>query len=111
MTRSMFDPTGGDMASEGDTFMPGVAHNSSNLPPEVVDGKDTEEADASVPLKGGDGNDTLSQADTDALAQAADAAIRKANNPDAAPQKARPPQNPPASAPSDDDDVRWIEDI
>ena len=112
MTRSMFDPSGGDMASEGDTFMPGAARNKSHLPPEVVDGKVEEEADSNVPLKGEAGDDTLSEADTQALAQAAEEAIAKPNNPEQRRQpSATPFRNAPASAPSDDDDVRWIEDI
>ncbi len=122
MARSIFDPTGGEMASEGDTFMPGRADNTSQMPPDLVDGKVTDEAaDAQVPLKGEAGEDTvresdvltdgdvLTEADTRAMAEAAEAAKAKAANSDPAPKA--DPQEKSQNNSQDDDDVRWLQDI
>src|SRR5260370_7915598 len=97
MTRSMFDPTGGDMERDGDTFTPAAADNRSHLPPEATDGKVEDNADTTVPLKGEAGADTLSQADTDSLAQAAQGAV---SNPPGKPKaKTTNPDTPPAPDP------------
>ena len=39
MTRSIFDPTGGESDRSGSTFTPQQADNISHMPPDVVDGE------------------------------------------------------------------------
>src|SRR3989442_11692902 len=82
MTRSIFDPTGGEMEQKRGTFMPGAAENISHLPPDVVEGKVEAEPEAKVPLKGEAGEDTLNEVETEALTEAAEAARAEENNPD-----------------------------
>ena len=43
MTRSIFDPRGGDTERSGSTFRGPDAENISHIPPDVVDGEVTEE--------------------------------------------------------------------
>lgn len=53
MTRSIFDPTGGETERSGSTFTPQRADNTSHMPPAVTDGEVSEqeaaEAQADVP--------------------------------------------------------------
>jgi hypothetical protein len=52
MTRSIFDPTGGETERSGSTHLGPAADNISRMPPDVIDGKaerdDVESLDASV---------------------------------------------------------------
>src|SRR5438132_8960544 len=81
MTRSLFDPTGGDMAEEGDRFTGRAAENISHMPEGAVDGKAAEDPDAQVPLKG-PGEAGLDPADTEKLTTAAGEAVAEENDPD-----------------------------
>ena len=108
MTRSIYDPSGDEMQRERGTFMPGEARNASRMPPDAIDGKFEEEPDAKVPLEGEAGDDTLTEADTEALADAAEDARADATNPDAgaqAPIPAKPGQE------DAEDGSSWIGDV
>ena len=49
MTRSIFDPDGGETEQSGSTFLGPQADNISHMPPDVVDGKpDQDDVDASA---------------------------------------------------------------
>ena len=39
MTRSIFDPTGGEPERSGSRFLPPTADNASHMPPDVTDGE------------------------------------------------------------------------
>jgi hypothetical protein len=39
MTRSIFDPTGGEIERSGSRYLGPAADNNSHMPPDVVDGK------------------------------------------------------------------------
>lgn len=43
MTRSIFDPTGGEAERSGSRFTPQSADNISPMPPDVVDGEVSEQ--------------------------------------------------------------------
>ena len=49
MTRSIFDPGGGETEQSGSTFLAPEAQNASHVPPDVVDGE-VEAEDAEAPV-------------------------------------------------------------
>src|SRR5437870_3824358 len=108
MTRSIFDPTGGEMEQKRGTFMPGAAENISHLPPDIVEGKVEVEPEAKVPLKGEAGEDTLSQTETEELTEAAEAARAEENNPDSPADPSSPRKSGQEAA---EEGSAWIEDI
>jgi hypothetical protein len=107
MTRSLFDPTGDDMLQEGDRFTSPSGANQSHMPPSAIDGKVGDEPDVKVPLKGAKGEEGLDEAATEELAEAAAEAVQEDNNPDGEPSA----RNPGEERPSDEDDLRGVEDI
>src|SRR5437660_2899017 len=104
MTRSMFDPTGGDMERGGWRFTPPDAERISQMPPEVVDGKvEPDEGGPSLPP--GRDDDAV---DPNAVEAAGEARAEEDDgklNPDSVTDVAR---NPGQELP---DDITGIEDI
>jgi len=64
MTRSIFDPGGGETERSGSTFLGPDAANTSHVPPDVVDGK--AEDDDPVSMDGSDREDNTSRVASDA---------------------------------------------
>ena len=81
MTRSIFDPTSGDMRDEGGRYQTPTGQNASLMPTELTDGIVEPDEDSQVPLKGAQ-DDGLSPRDTQRLVKAAGEARAGENNPD-----------------------------
>jgi hypothetical protein len=77
MTRSIFDPGGGDTERSGSTFGTEAAENRSHVPPEMVDGEvsDQERADG----------ESAEEGTTHALAPEQRLAEMQKTNPDTVP--------------------------
>lgn len=54
MTRSIFDPTGGETEHSGSRYLPPHAENNSHMPPDVVDGRANEEGSLEAQTHEGD---------------------------------------------------------
>ena len=69
MTRSIFDPGGGETERSGSTFLGPDATGTSHVPPDVIDG-DAKEIDSVETIgSGADDNETPVASDADEAAQ------------------------------------------
>ena len=94
MTRSIFDPTGGETERSGSTHLGPAASNISHMPPDVTDGK----AGAETPLGEGDRADERPQS---LATDSAEVARRLTEMTESAPGTGEPlDEMPPASGPT-----------
>jgi hypothetical protein len=77
MTRSIFDPEGGETEHSGQTFTPQRADQNSQMPPDVVDGKVSEEEARDLELQA---NPDAPPANQDAPGQESDEGDFRASN-------------------------------
>jgi hypothetical protein len=83
MTRSIFDPSGGDTERSGSTFGSESADNRSHIPRDAVDGKVSDEERADV--------ESREDGTTKALAPEKRLAEMRKTNPDTAPHQEQHP--------------------
>jgi hypothetical protein len=81
MTRSIFDPTSGDMRDEGGRYQTPPGQNASLMPTELTDGAVERDEKGRVPFKGSK-ESGLSPRDTERLVEAAEHTRDEENRPD-----------------------------
>jgi hypothetical protein len=97
MTRSIFDPTGGETERSGSTHLGPAASNISHMPPDVTDGDAGADAGADTPE--GD-NDRADERPQSLATDSAEVARRLGEMTETAPGASQPLDEMPPTAPN-----------